>query len=219
MAKEQSVATQQFVDITDIKDGSIFLKNGGLRRVLIVSGINFDLKSEEEKNLILHSFQNFLNTLEFSIQFVVHSRKMNIDNYLEKLKERQEKEDNELLKNQIGEYLEFVRSFVEMNAVMAKTFFAVIPYDPIQIPKAGANIINTLKFWEKPKKNDEKEKEDDDIVKKIAQINQRADIVIDGLNQMGLRTVALNDEELTELFYNLYNPETVEKKELKIAKE
>ncbi len=219
MAKEQSVATQQFVDITDIKDGSIFLKNGGLRRVLIVSGINFDLKSEEEKNLILHSFQNFLNTLEFSIQFAVHSRKMNIDNYLEKLKERQEKEDNELLKNQIGEYLEFVRSFVEMNAVMAKTFFAVVPYDPIQISKAGANIINTLKFWEKPIKNDEKEKEDEDIVKKIVQMNQRADIVIDGLNQMGLRTVALNDEELTELFYNLYNPETVEKKELKIAKE
>ena len=122
MTKQESVATQQFVDITDIKDGAVFLKGGGLRRVLIVSGINFDLKSEEEQNLILHSFQNFLNTLDFSIQLVVHSRKMNIDNYLEKLKERQIKEDNELLKNQIGEYMEFVRSFVEMNAVMAKTF-------------------------------------------------------------------------------------------------
>ncbi|MBI5079198.1 hypothetical protein HZB06_00780, partial [Candidatus Wolfebacteria bacterium] len=211
------VATQQFVDITDIKDGTVFLKSGGLRRVLIVSGINFDLKSEEEQNLILHSFQNFLNTLDFSIQFAVHSRKMNIDGYLEKLKERQTKEDNGLLKNQIGEYLEFVRSFVEMNAVMAKTFFAVVPYDPIQIPKGGANIINTLKFWEKTKKNNEKEKENEDAAKKISQMNQRADIVVDGLNQIGLRTVALNDEELTELFYNLYNPETTEKKDLKIA--
>lgn len=217
MTKQESVATQQFVDITDIKDGAVFLKGGGLRRVLIVSGINFDLKSEEEQNLILHSFQNFLNTLDFSIQLAVHSRKMNIDNYLEKLKERQVKEDNELLKNQIGEYMEFVRSFVEMNAVMAKTFFAVVPYDPIQIPKGGANIISALKFWEKHKKEEEKESEDEDMAKKIAQLNQRADIIIDGLNQIGLRTVALNDEELTELFYNLYNPETVEKKDLKIA--
>ncbi|MEK7658218.1 MAG: hypothetical protein AAB366_03485 [Patescibacteria group bacterium] len=220
MTKQESVATQQFVDITDIKDGAVFLKGGGLRRVLIVSGINFDLKSEEEQNLILHSFQNFLNTLDFSIQLVVHSRKMNIDNYLEKLKERQIKEDNELLKNQIGEYMEFVRSFVEMNAVMAKTFFAVVPYDPIQVPKVGMNIINSLKFWEKPKKEEKEEKkesEDEDTAKKISQLNQRADIIIDGLNQIGLRTVALNDEELTELFYNLYNPETVEKKDLKIA--
>ncbi len=116
--------------------------------------------------------------------------------------------------------MEFVRSFVEMNAVMAKTFFAVVPYDPIQVPKVGMNIINSLKFWEKPKKEEKEEKkesEDEDTAKKISQLNQRADIIIDGLNQIGLRTVALNDEELTELFYNLYNPETVEKKDLKIA--
>ncbi len=209
---EKNSSTQQFVDIEDIRDGAVILKNGGLRRVLMVSGVNFDLKSEEEQDIILHSFQNFLNALDFSVQFVIHSRKMNIEDYLEKLRERETAEENELLKNQISEYLEFIKSFVETNAVMAKTFFAVVPYDPIQISKAGENLIASLKFWEK-KQQDKNEGWE----QKTTQLNQRTDTVINGLNQIGLRAVALNDEELIELFYNLYNPATVEKKDLKIA--
>ena len=102
---------------------------------------------------------------------------------------------------------------METNPIMAKTFFAVVPYESIDISKAGGDLLATLKFWEK-KKNGEK---DDGLEQKITQLNQRTDIAINGLNQVGLRAVALNDEELIELFYNLYNPETVEKKELKIA--
>jgi len=211
----QSISTQQFVDIESVKNGVLILKSGGLRKILMVSGINFDLKSEDEQGIIIGAFQNFLNTLEFSIQFLVHSRKMNISNYLEKLKKRESQEENELLKNQIAEYIEFVRSFVESNAVMAKTFFVVVPYDSIQITKAGANIISSLKFWDKNKKTDVK---DVDLEQKVAQISQRTEQVINGLNQIGLRAVALNDEELIELFYNLYNPSDMEKKEIKITK-
>ena len=209
---EKNSSTQQFVDVEDIRDGVVILKNGGLRRVLMVSGINLDLKSEEEQDIILHSFQNFLNALDFSVQFVIHSRKMNIGDYLEKLRDRETAEENELLKNQISEYLEFIKSFVETNAVMAKTFFAVVPYDPIQIPKAGENLIASLKFWGKKSQN-----KDEGWEQKTTQLNQRTDTVINGLNQIGLRAVALNNEELIELFYNLYNPATVEKKDLKIA--
>ncbi|OGM90795.1 hypothetical protein A2999_00530 [Candidatus Wolfebacteria bacterium RIFCSPLOWO2_01_FULL_38_11] len=215
MANNQNTSTQQFVEIEDIRDGILILKNGGLRRVLMVSGVNFDLKSEEEQNLIIYSFQNFLNTLDFSVQFLIHSRKMNINSYLDKLRERHDIETNELLKNQILEYIEFIKSFVETNAVMTKTFFVVVPYDPVQIPKAGMELISSLKFWEKNKMV----KKDEGIDQKITQINQRTDQVITGLNQGGLRTVALNNEELIELFYNLYNPQEVEKKELKIAKQ
>ena len=211
----QSISTQQFVDIESVKNGVLILKSGGLRKILMVSGINFDLKSEDEQGIIIGAFQNFLNTLEFSIQFLVHSRKMNISNYLEKLKKRESQEENELLKNQIAEYIEFVRSFVESNAVMAKTFFVIVPYDSIQITKAGANIISSLKFWDKNKKTDVK---DVDLEQKVAQISQRTEQVINGLNQIGLRAVALNDEELIELFYNLYNPSDMEKKEIKITK-
>ncbi len=214
--KEQSIATQQFVDIAEIKNGIVILKNGGMRRVLMVSGINFDLKSEEEQGIVLYAFQNFLNMLDFSMQFVVHSRKMNIDAYIDNLKIREEQEENELLRNQIAEYSEFIKSFVEQNAVMAKTFFAIVPYDPIQIAGAAADLLSGLKFWEKKK---EKNKKDEGEGQRTIQLNQRTEQVIDGLNQIGLRAVALNNEELIELFYNYYNPAKIERKELKIAKE
>lgn len=217
MPKQESVATQQFVDIEEIKNGTVILKGGGLRRILMVSGINFELKSEEEQNIITSTYQNFLNGLNFSLQIIIHSRKMNIEGYLEKMKERQENEPNELIKNQISEYSEFVKSFVEMNAVMAKTFFCVVPYDSIQVSGVGGSLIDSLKFWEKSKNNNKKKEEVFD--QKINQLNQRADQVISGLSQIGLRVVALNDEELVELFYNLYNPATVERKEIQIAKQ
>ena len=88
MANNQNTSTQQFVEIEDIRDGILILKNGGLRRVLMVSGVNFDLKSEEEQNLIIYSFQNFLNTLDFSVQFFIHSRKVNVDAYLAAMRAR-----------------------------------------------------------------------------------------------------------------------------------
>lgn len=212
MSKEAQ-PTQQFVEIEDIKDDVVILKNGSLRRVLMVSGINFELKSEEEQNIIAYSYQNFLNTLDFSVQIVIHSRKLNIENYLNKLAERQTAETNELLKNQISEYIEFIRSFVELNAVMAKTFFVVVPYDPIVIPKGGKKILEFFKFGGKSKTSVLEET----LEQKIVQLNQRTEQAINGLTQAGLRVVALKDEELIELFYNLYNPETIEKKDLKIA--
>ena len=219
MAKKESIATQQFVDIVDIKDGVIVLKNGAVRKILMVSGINFDIKSEEEQNIITYAFQNFLNVLDFSCQIVIHSRKMNIEGYLDNLAKKQETEENELLKNQISEYIEFIRSFVEQNAVMDKTFFVVVPYESVNISGVGADILSSLKFWEKKSAKTEKEKKDEGIEQKIMQVNQRAEQVANGLNQIGLRVVALNTEESIELFYNLYNPAEIEKKELKIAKE
>jgi type IV secretory pathway VirB4 component len=212
---KEAQSTQQFVEVEDIRNGVVILRNGSLRTVLMVSGINFELKSEEEQNVISYAYQNFLNTLDFSVQLVIHSRKLNIENYLNKLAERQNQEVNELLKNQISEYIEFVRSFVELNAVMAKTFFAVVPYDPIVIPGGGKKILDFFKFGSKSKTPILEES----LEQKMNQLNQRTEQVVNGLSQIGLRVVALNDEELIELFYNLYNPETMEKKELKIAKE
>lgn len=212
---KEAQPTQQFVEIEDIKDGIVVLKNGSLRSILMVSGINLDLKSEEEQNAIISTYQNFLNTLDFSIQFVIHSRKLNIENYLSKLAERQEQEVNELLKNQISEYIEFIKSFVELNAVMAKTFFVIVPYDPITIPGGGKKLLSFFNIGAKNKTSFLEET----LEQKITQLNQRSEQAITGLSQIGLRAVALNDEELVELFYNLYNPGTVEKKEIKISEE
>ncbi len=222
MAKEAQ-STQQFVDIKEIKEGVVILKNGSLRKILMVGGINFALKSEEEQNIITYAYQNFLNTLDFSAQFIIHSRKINIDAYLNRLAEYREQEQNELLKNQISEYIEFIRAFVEMNAVMTKAFFAVVPYDPVQLP-GGKGLLGSFKglvssvgIGKKPA-NSQKE-ENQTFEHHLQQLDRRTETVINGLNQVGLRVVPLNDEELIELFYNLYNPEAVEKKELKIARE
>src|SRR3989344_3368735 len=129
---KEAASTQQFIEVADIKNDVVVLKSGGLRKILAVSGVNIDLKSEEEKNLILSSFQNILNSLNFSLQCFVHSRKLNIDSYLETLSGRIPQETNELLKNQIIEYQTFIKALVAENAIMQKSFFVVVPYDPMQ---------------------------------------------------------------------------------------
>ena len=210
---KESQPTQQFVEVQNIQQGILFLRNNGLRRVLMVSGINFDLKSEDEQGIITYAYQALLNTLDFSVQFIVHSRKLNIDGYLATLAERQAQESNELLKNQISEYTEFVRSFVELNAVMAKTFFAVVPYDPIAIPEGGKKFFAMFGLVKAPTPSGDAQ----NTAQHVAQLQQRTDQVISGLQQIGLRAVALEDEELIELFYNLYNPQAIEKRDLKIT--
>lgn len=212
---KEAQPTQQFIDIAEIRDDVVILRGGALRRVLMVSGINIELQSEEEQNLILATYQNFLNTLDFSLQFLIHSRKLNIAQYLEMLKEREAQESNELLRNQISEYVEFIRSFVELNAVMAKTFFAVVPYDPVVMPGSGnKKLFGILDMGKKLTAPFEQTFE-----RQLTQLNQRTEQVVSGLSQIGLRVVVLNKEELIELFYNLYNPGTVEKRELKIAEQ
>jgi len=217
--KTESFPTQQFIEIESIKDDAITVKNGGLRRVLLISGTNFTLKSEEEQGIIIYAFQGFLNSIDFTLQIFIHSRKLNISDYLTKLENLEIEEKNELLRNQISEYREFIRSFVEQNAIMQKRFFAVVPYDPIQIPGAGANAGEKIFNWFRKSKsgqNSPEEKSREILAENLAQLDQRVDQVINGLNQMGLRAVPLNNDELLELFYNLYNPTTVEKRTMDI---
>lgn len=215
MAK-QITSTQQLIDIEEIRNGVIILKNGGLRRIILVSGINFDLKSEEEQGVISYAYQNFLNSLDFSVQFFIHSRKINIEAYLNKLNARMQEEKNELLKNQISEYREFIRSFVAQNPIMDKTFFVVVPFDPIVVPKAARGALNEIfgLLKKNQKKEDEEKNREQKIELGIVQLSQRVQQVLSGLNAIGLGAVALNSDEVIELFYNLYNPEEVERREL-----
>lgn len=201
-------STQQFVDVEKIHDGIVELKNGSIRAVVMVGGINFELKSEEEQDSIIYAYQNFLNSLDFSLQILIHSRKLNIDRYLEKMATIREREENELLRNQVGEYIEFVRGFVKENEIMSKNFFVVIPYDGGGIAQIKKGISSLLPFG--GKKESAKEKQET-FEQKITQLRQRVDQVVSGLERVGLRAIVLNDDELTELYYNLYNPETIQK--------
>ena len=214
-----STSTQQFVDVDKIKDGVVTLKNGALRRVLMVSGINFELKSEEEKTAIIATYQDFLNSLDFSMQIIIHSRKLNIKGYLENLSAKKSSEDNDLVREQIDEYVEFVRSFVENNEIMSKTFFVVVPYDSVVLAEGSQKLLSNLPFIGSANKRQSEKEKNKTFDEKLNQLDQRTDQVIEGLSAIGLRVVPLNDEELIELFYNLYNPKAIEKKELLIAKQ
>jgi len=209
-------STQQFVEVKEIRDSVVYLKGGGLRQILITSGINFDLKSETEQNLITSGFQNFLNMLDFPIQFFIHSRKINIENYLQKMAEFKEKEPNELLKIQLDEYVNFIRTFVEQNAIITKKFFVVVTYDasPINIQAAGGfggGGLSGLFQFIKKKKTSQPNTELTSS-QSLQQLSERTDQVLSALNQIGLKAAILNDEELIELFYNLYNPQLTERK-------
>jgi len=213
--KAEIVPTQKFVAVDEIRDGVVILKNKGLRRIVMASSLNFELKSAEEQESIINGFANFLNSLDFSVQFFIHSRKLNIENYLAYLADRQKQETNELLQIQITEYIEFVKSFVETTNIMSKTFFLVVPYSA-----AGEAITSGITGAFKSRaKTAITEVSKEKFEEAKSQLNQRVEYVISGLSKLDIRAVPLETRELIELFYNLYNPEQIEKKKLKILEE
>jgi hypothetical protein len=204
-----AAAAQQFLDIETIREDTVVLKGGGLRAVLMCSSLNFALKSADEQDAIIFAYQNFLNSLDFSLQFVIQSRRLNVAPYLESLKARQKDEDNELLKIQISEYMEFIKTFVEMINIMSKTFYIVVPYTPAILEQKGfvKSFISSLGIG-KPSAG---KTGVDNFEELKNQLWQRVDTVVDGLARLGIRAAPLNTEELIELFYGLYNPTEFEK--------
>lgn len=207
---KSAAAAQEFLSLEAIRDGIVILKsNQGLRAILMVSSLNFALKSEEEQDALVYQYENFLNSLDFPLQFAIQSRRLNIRPYLETLAARHKEEANPLIKVQIGEYIEFVKTFVELSQIVSKTFYAVVPFQPSMAERAGANI---LKHWPFGKKSAAAASEtalgmsDDQFLQFKNQLLQRVDAVSLGLRRLGIRVVQLGTEELIELFYGLYNP-------------
>ena len=205
---KKALASQEFLAIDSIREDVVVLtKNQGLRAVLMVSSLNFALKSEEEQDAIIFAYENFLNALDFSIQFVISSRRLNIQPYLDVLASRQKEESNELLKIQIGEYIEFIRTFVDLTQIVAKTFYVVVPFQPSIAERRGGMLKGLAGLWGGAGRPPPAEEEGgDEFLREKSQLTQRVDTVIDGLRRFGLRIAPLNTEELIELFYGLYNP-------------
>ncbi len=202
----KGINSQLFLDIAEIKDGVIVLKNGGLRAILMVSSINFALKSIDEQDAIIFQYQRFLNSLDFSIQIVVNSRRLNIDNYLDTLKTKEKEQINELLRFQITEYREYVKGLVQMANIVSKSFYVVIPFAVAEKAKGGLlgkinsslkkrNILNSREEFERGRE----------------QLWQRVEHIIGGLGGVGLKMTPINTQEIIELFYGLYNPGLSEK--------
>ena len=200
------VATKHRLDIAEVREDCVILKDGTLRAVLLVSSINFALKSEEEQNAIIAAYVSFLNALEFPLQIVIQSRKLNIDAYLSRLKQTEKEQTNELLKIQIADYREYVKELVEMGDIMSKRFYAVVPYDPLSDKRKGfwSRLNEVLRPGAAIKLGSERFK------KRRRDLFARVEHVQMLLSSMGLTSVILDTQSLIELYYNLYNPELME---------
>ncbi|MBI3250747.1 MAG: hypothetical protein HYZ61_02830 [Candidatus Andersenbacteria bacterium] len=197
--------SQVLVRLKEIRDGVLVLNDGTMRAVIMVSSINFALKSEDEQSAIIFAYQDFLNSLDYPIQITISSRKADITPYLEEVKVLREKQQNELLRVQMGEYINFVSELVKDSSIMTKTFFVTIPFSVTQASKEGffARIFKGAKAATGNQKITEQE-----FGHYRAQLYQRVEQVASGLRAIGLRAVPLKTPELLELFYNFYNPMT-----------
>lgn len=200
-------AAQNFVPIKEVRNGVVILKDGSLRSVLMASSLNFALKSQDEQTSIILQFQNFLNSLDFSVQFYVQSRELDIRPYIALLEEQYKVQVNDLLKIQTREYIEFVKTFTKEANIMAKNFFIIVPYTPAVI-KSGKDLTN---FLPGGKKKVNKEAEEMTFEEYRTQLEQRMAVVEQGLVRTGVRVVQLGTEELIELFYKIFNPGDLEK--------
>lgn len=220
MAKE-TFSTQSLIPIQEIKKGVIVLKNGSLRSVLEVSGINLDLKSFEEQSTILNAWRQLLNHLEFSLEVVVHSAKVNIESYLNFLQEQLSRETNELLKIQGEDYINFLSALVSENAIMTKRFFIIIPYDPIIVKSQGflGQIKDTLKGIVNLKRESFSNVNilsEEEFENYYQQLMIRQTGIVSALTRMGLSVKTLTTKELIEIFFNLYNPSLQEERSLSL---
>ncbi len=197
---------QEKMEIAEIKEDVVVMKDGSLRAVLATTAINMDLKSEEEQQAIIYNFQQFLTTFDFSFQIVVSSRRFNINPYVDQLKKKIRLEENILLKNQIKDYVDFIEELIGLSNVMSKMFYIVIPFYMIEVKNQGVfkkifSVANKKKVLYQNNESFETYK---------SQLFQRVDRVASSLSGMGLNGIMLKTEELIELYYNSYNPSEFE---------
>lgn len=199
-----SASTQRFLDISEIKENTVVMRDGTLRSVILVSSINFALKSEDEQNAIISAYVGFLNNIDFPLQIVIQSRELNIDNYLESLKKKEKEQTNELLKMQTAEYIQYINELISMSKIMNKRFYVVIPYDPLSDKQKNffSRFLDVFKPTTLIKMKEKK------FLRRRVELTRRVDNIMSGLNSIGLNCVELDTQSLIELYYNSYNPST-----------
>ena len=197
-----SGATQQFLELDEIKEGVVILKDKTLRGIMMISSVNFALKSEQEQQSIIFQFQSFLNTLDFPLEITMQSKKLNISNYLDKLNQMREAEENQLLKVQIREYGNFIRKIISGGSIMSKNFYATVPFN--------FGELRSVPAQKKQKEESAEIIKEERFQRAKSQLLQRMQFASVGLKRCGLQCVALSTAELIELFWGLYHPEKAE---------
>lgn len=203
-------ATQRYLDISEIKDDVVIMKDGSLRSVLICSSVNFALKSEDEQNALISAYVGFLNSIDFPLQVVINSRRLNIEDYLERLKTTEREQKNDLLRIQIADYRTFVSELVNLGQIMSKRFYVVVPYSQLSnkrkgfFSRIGEALSPALSVKLRGERFQEKKKD----------LSLRVNHVVSGLASMSIQAVPLDSQGLIELYYNAYNPDIYESQPL-----
>lgn len=204
-------STQKFIKIENIRDDVVIIRGGAMRAVLKVSSINLALKSPDEQEAVIFEYQNFLNSLEFSVQIFVNSRFTNIDDYLSNLKEMIPQQKSELLKMQTEEYIRFIKTFVESTDIVSTDFYLVVPFHLTETITARGGTGERLKglFGISGSAMDPEQ-----FLHYKGQLVQRVDFVASGLHRVGLAARMLNTKELISLYWSLYNSSDLRKQNL-----
>ena len=202
-------ATQEFVPIKEVRDGIVVLKNDELRAIVLANSVNLSLKSADEQQATIMQFQNFLNTLDFSIQISIQSRRLDIRPYLLLLENRIKVQNEPLLKLQTKEYIEFIKNFTDSVAIMTKNFFIVVPYTHTTL-KSNSGIMDRI-FSTKNKAEINTAKQMA-FEEKRSQLEERVAVIQQGLSRCGINSAQLGTEEVVEVFYKVFNPGEIEGK-------
>ncbi len=197
-----SSPTQEFVPIKEVRGGTIVLKDGGLRAIVAVSSINLSLKSADEQMATISQFQSFLNSVDFPMQIVVQSRRLDIRPYLATLDGMMRTQREPLLKIQTASYISFVREFTDQVAIMKKSFYIVVPYEEAALSTKSGFLGGLLGG----KSSAGKPGADSAFEERQTQLDERVNIITGGLGSCGMRTERLKTEEVIELFYKTFNP-------------
>lgn len=201
-------AIQQKIEIEDVQEGVIVLKDGSLRAILMTSSVNFSLKSTEEQDALIYKYQSFLNSLDFPLQIVTVSRTLDISDYIALMEQKRKEQTNELLRIQIAEYQDFVKNLVQVGNIINQSFYVVVALLKIENKESG--FLEKLGIGQTTTQQETKS-----LDELKTQLWQRVEYVSSGLLGAGIKSTPLNTEEVVQLFYHLYNMGTKDNPSLK----
>lgn len=214
MAPKNPNSTQNTLEIAEIRDGIVIMQDGSFRAVVMARSINFDLMSAREREAVEYSYQSFLNSLYFNIQIVMRSRKVDMRPYLEKLNKIRSEQDNMLLAMLMEDYIYYIGQLVEQTNIMNKQFYIVIPYFPEVNTKQVLGDTKSLFGGALGKKNQRLVINEATLNKAKTELQNRVQSVMNGLMQLGVQAAPLDTQELIELYYDVYNPDTATRQPL-----
>lgn len=211
-------STQNALLIAEIRDGIVIMNDGSFRSVVMVKSINFDLMSQSEQEAVEYSFQGFLNSLYFPVQIFIRSQRVDLQPYIEKLDKIRSEHDNMLLAMLMDDYINYIDALSQQTNIMDKRFYVVIPFFPH--PDVQKAITNSVNFFTGlaslfNKKEQHIVINESDLEAGKTELRNRVQSVLGGLQQCGIQGLPLDTQELIELYYDTYNPDTATRQQLK----